>query len=195
MLIFAGHENDVIQSIAQTNNAVCWSTVMQLFGRKMKFFKIEWWGLDLLADFLSASLLTDCFVSVMQPCSSSHKCWSIGGGADMSLMKQAFTKLRHHLHPVLHWIVVVVDRERTVQCQSFIWMQQPNAYKYRVGLLWLQRQFLSDNVINSSLGAALHYGDWVEIPRSKLMVGDIVKACKSYHPCWIFWHHVQWSLN
>lgn len=42
------------------------------------------------------------------------------------------TKLRHHLHPVLHWIVVVVDRERTVQCQSFIWMQPPNAYKYRV---------------------------------------------------------------
>ncbi|CAK9222614.1 unnamed protein product [Sphagnum troendelagicum] len=35
--------------------------------------------------------------------------------------------------------------------------------------------FLSDNVINSSLVAALHYGDWVEIPWSKLMVGDIVK--------------------
>ncbi|CAM6046791.1 unnamed protein product, partial [Sphagnum compactum] len=38
------------------------------------------------------------------------------------------------------------------------------------------RLFLSDNVINSSLVAALHYGDWVEIPRSKLMVGDIVKV-------------------
>ncbi|CAM6072063.1 unnamed protein product [Sphagnum tenellum] len=36
--------------------------------------------------------------------------------------------------------------------------------------------FLSDNVINSSLVAALHYGDWVEIPWSKLMVGDIVKV-------------------
>ncbi|CAK9223630.1 unnamed protein product [Sphagnum troendelagicum] len=35
--------------------------------------------------------------------------------------------------------------------------------------------FLSDNVINSSLVAALYYGDWVEIPWSKLMVGDIVK--------------------
>jgi hypothetical protein len=103
------------------------------------------------------------------------------------------TKLRHHLHPFLHWIVVVVDREKTVQCQSFIWMQPPNAYKYRVGLLWLQR--CSDNVINSSLVAALNYGDWVEIPWSKLMVGDIVKICKSYHPCWIFWHHVQWSLD
>ncbi|CAM6024298.1 unnamed protein product [Sphagnum balticum] len=38
------------------------------------------------------------------------------------------------------------------------------------------RWFLSDNVINSSLVAGLHYGDWVEIPWSKLMVGDIVKV-------------------